>query len=134
MITHLKHSLLILAGCVSLVLGVIGAFMPLLPTVPLVLLAGFCFARSSERLHTWLISNPHFGSIIRNFETGGEIPRRVKIRAISVIWISMIISALIVAKLPLVVMLTVIGSGVTFYLWRRPEPTPHSLETWTPHD
>jgi len=134
MITPLKHALLIVAGSISLALGVIGAFLPLLPTVPLVLLSGFCFARSSERLHTWLISNPHFGSIIRNFESGGEIPRRIKIRAITVIWISMIISAVIVARLPLVIMLAAIGSGVTFYLWRRPEPAPHSIETWKPHE
>jgi uncharacterized membrane protein YbaN (DUF454 family) len=134
MITPLKHTLLIIAGSLSLALGVIGAFVPLLPTVPLVLLAGFCFARSSERLHTWLINNPHFGSIIRNFESGGEIPRRIKIRAITVLWISMIISAVMVARLPLVIMLAAIGTGVTLYLWRRPEPVPHSIETWKPHD
>lgn len=134
MITPLKHTLLIIAGCLSLAIGVIGAFIPLLPTVPLVLLSGFCFARSSERLHTWLINNPHFGSIIRNFESGGEIPRRVKIRAITVIWISMTVSALIVARLPLVIMLAVIGSGVTIYLWTRPEPTPHTIESWKPRE
>ena len=107
MISRLRHSLLIVAGILSLALGVIGIFLPLLPTVPLVLLSGFCFARSSERLHSWLISHPHFGSILRNFEAGKGIPRRIKVKAIITIWI---------------VMLAVIGLVVSFYLWSQPEP------------
>ena len=122
MITPLKHTLLIVAGTLSLVTGVIGIFLPLLPTVPLVLLAGFCYARSSERLHTWLINNRHFGPIISNFEAGRGVPRRVKVRAITVIWLSMFVSAWIVARLPLVIMLMVIGLSVSIYLWRLPEP------------
>ena len=129
MITPLKHTLLILIGILSLVLGVIGAFVPLLPTVPLVLLSGFCFARSSERLHSWLINNPHFGAIIRNFEAGRGIPRNVKIRAIVVVWLSMTVSAIIVARLPLVVMLAAIGAGVSIFLWRQPEPLTQSAES-----
>lgn len=109
-------------GALSLATGVIGIFLPLIPTVPLVLLAGFCFARSSRRLHDWLVSNPYFGAIIRNFEAGKGIPRRIKIRAITVVWISMGISMAIVARLPLIIMLAVIGLGVSVYLWRQPEP------------
>jgi len=129
MITPLKHTLLILAGILSLALGVVGAFVPLLPTVPLVLLAGFCFARSSERLHGWLINNPHFGAIIRNFEAGRGIPRRVKIRAIVVVWLSMTVSALVVARLPLVILLATIGTGVSIFLWRQPEPAAQPADS-----
>ena len=132
MITRLKHTLLILAGILSLALGVIGAFVPLLPTVPLVLLAAYCFARSSERLHAWLINNPHFGSIIRNFEAGRGIPRKVKVRAILVVWLSMTVSAIIVARVPLVIMLALIGSGVTAYLWRQPEPVLQPVDRGGP--
>ena len=121
MLTPIKHSLLVAAGIVSLALGVLGVFLPLLPTVPLVLLSGYCFARSSERMHTWLISNRHFGAIIRNFESGQGIARRVKVRAITVVWISMGISCLLVARPVLCTMLAAIGLGVSIYLWRLPE-------------
>ena len=121
MLTPLRHWLLIVAGIISLALGVIGAFLPLLPTVPLVLLAGFCFARSSERLHTWLVNNKHFGAIIRSFEAGQGISRQVKIRAITVVWISMGISCWIVATPSLCLLLAAIGAGVSIYLWRQPE-------------
>lgn len=121
MIASIKHSLLVFAGTISLALGVLGVFLPLLPTVPLILLAGYCFARSSKRMHTWLINNQHFGTIIRNFESGQGLARRVKVRAITVVWISMGISCLIVARPLLCTMLAAIGLGVSIYLWRLPE-------------
>lgn len=121
MLTPIKKGLLIAGGCLSLVLGVIGAFVPLLPTVPLVLLAGFCFARSSERLHNWLLNHAYFGAILRNFEAGKGIPRKIKIRAITAVWISMGISCWIVDRLALCLMLFAIGLSVSVYLWRQPE-------------
>ena len=121
MLHHIKHSLLIALGIISLLVGVVGIFLPLLPTVPLVLLSAFCFARSSERLHRWLVEHRHFGSIIRNFESGRGVPRRVKLRAITVIWISMGISSWIVARPLLILMLIGIGAAVSVYLYRLPE-------------
>lgn len=120
MLKPITRFALIICGMLSLVLGVIGAFVPLLPTVPLVLLAGFCFARSSEKLHTWLINNRHFGAIIRNFEAGRGIPRKVKIRAIVTVWVSMGISCWIVDRLVLCLMLACIGAAVSIYIWRQP--------------
>ena len=124
MITPLKKGLLVGGACLSLALGVIGAFVPLLPTVPLVLLAAFCFARSSERLHTWLIKHRYFGPIVANFEAGRGVPRKVKVRAIVTIWISMGISCWIVDRLVLCLMLFGIGAAVSTYLWRLPEYEP----------
>lgn len=121
MLTPIKRILLIIAGILSLVLGIIGAFLPLLPTVPLVLLAAFCFARSSERLHQWMLKHRYFGPIIENFQAGRGIPRRVKYRTIVIIWISMGISCLIVARLWLCLMLVAIGVGVSVYLLRLPD-------------
>lgn len=131
MLAPIKRYLLISAGIVSLALGVIGAFLPLLPTVPLVLLAGFCFARSSERLHQWLLDHPAFGAIIRNFEAGNGVPRKVKIRAIALIWVSMGVSCWIVGRLELCIMLAVIGLAVSTYLYRMPEY--NASGTSTPH-
>lgn len=121
MLTPLKKALFVVAGILSLAVGIVGAFLPLLPTVPLVLLAAFCFARSSETLHHWLISHRYFGPIIENFQAGKGIPRRVKIRTILVLWLSMGLSCWIVARLWLCLMLVAIGISVSIYLWRLPE-------------
>lgn len=117
-----KRSLLILAGIVSLALGVIGAFLPLLPTVPLVLLAAYCFARSSDRLHNWLLTHPVFGRILRDFEAGNGVERRIKIRAIVLIWISMGLSCWIMDRPMVCVILGLIGLAVSYNIWRLPEP------------
>ena len=65
-------------GLASLGLGIIGVVTPLLPTVPFILLAAFCFARSSERLHGWLLSHPRFGPMITDWNERGAISTRVK--------------------------------------------------------
>lgn len=121
MLTPLKRTLLVIIGCLSLLTGVIGAFVPLLPTVPLVLLAGFCFARSSETLHQWLLHHRYFGPILTNFEAGKGVPRKIKIRAILTVWISMGLSCWIVGRPVLCLMLFAIGLGVSIYLIRLPE-------------
>ncbi len=66
------------AGALSLLLGGLGLFLPLLPTVPFVILAAFCFARSSPRLETWLVGHPAFGAHIRAWRSRGAISRKGK--------------------------------------------------------
>ncbi|WP_145105210.1 YbaN family protein [Cereibacter azotoformans] len=61
------------AGLTSLGLGTLGIFLPLLPTVPFLLLAAFCFARSSERLHDWLVTHPVLGPPIQDWQRSGAI-------------------------------------------------------------
>ena len=65
-------------GWAAVGLGAIGAVLPLLPTVPFLLLAAFCFARGSERFHTWLMTHPSFGPPIRDWQENGAISRRAK--------------------------------------------------------
>ncbi|MBQ8204580.1 MAG: YbaN family protein [Alistipes sp.] len=79
---------LIILGCVSLVLGIVGIFLPLLPTTPLLLLAAWCFVRSSQRLYDWLINHPRMGEYIRNFREHKAIPLRVKIISVSLVWLT----------------------------------------------
>ena len=67
-----------IAGLASLGLGVLGIFLPLLPTTPLVLLAAFCFAKGSPRLHAWLVGHPRFGPAIKDWQNRGAISRRGK--------------------------------------------------------
>lgn len=121
MLTPLKRALLLIAGVFSLLLGVVGVFLPLLPTVPFVLLAAYCFARSSERLHGWLIHHRYFGPVFDSFQEGKGIPRRVKYRTIAIIWLSMGVSCWVVAKLWLCMLLVIIGLGVSVYLLRLPD-------------
>ena len=59
-------------------LGFVGAFLPVLPTVPFLIVAAACFARSSTRLETWLLDHPHFGPLLRDWRERGAIPLRAK--------------------------------------------------------
>ncbi|MEX0923114.1 MAG: YbaN family protein [Rhodovibrionaceae bacterium] len=72
------------AGGLAVALGVLGAFLPLLPTTPFLLLALACFARSSERFHSWLYSHPRFGPPLQDWERYGVISRRAKLLAVAV--------------------------------------------------
>ena len=73
----LRH-LWTLAGIVSFGMGAVGVFVPLLPTVPFMLLAAFCFARGSEPFHRWLLGHPRFGPAIHDWRSHGAISRRGK--------------------------------------------------------
>lgn len=65
-------------GVVALGLGLVGVFMPVLPTVPFMLLAAFCFARGSDRLLNWLLSHPVFGPPIVAWRERGAVPAKAK--------------------------------------------------------
>lgn len=68
----------LLLGCVSVALGALGLVLPLLPTTPFLLLGAYGFARSSPRLHAWLIDHPQLGGYIRDWQTHRAIDRRAK--------------------------------------------------------
>ena len=70
-------------GFVFLALAIVGAFLPLLPTTPLVIVAAACFARSSERWHRWILNNPTFGPMIQVWEERRCVSCRVKVIAIT---------------------------------------------------
>ncbi|WP_305044372.1 YbaN family protein [Geoalkalibacter sp.] len=112
----LKKGLLAL-GLLSMGLGVLGIFLPILPTVPLLLLAAACFARSSDKFYRWLLDHPRLGPLVNDYLDGEGIPLRAKISAIGLIWLSISLSALLLVPLPWVrVLLFAIAFGVTVYL------------------
>lgn len=81
---------LLVLGVASVILGVIGIFLPVLPTTPFILLAAWCFLRSSERAHDWLYRQPLFGRALRNWESNRAISRSNKVLAIAAILTSLI--------------------------------------------
>ena len=123
-----KKLILVIVGFLSLGLGIAGIFLPLLPTTPFVLLAAFCFSRSSERLHRWLLKNPHLGPIITDWEKNGVIRRKVKV--ISTLTILAIISIpLFGMSFPLYLkgMVVLIIAGVLIFIWTRPSRPKQDL-------
>jgi uncharacterized membrane protein YbaN (DUF454 family) len=69
-------------GTAFLVVGIAGIFLPLVPTTGPLILAAFCFARSSSRLHRWMVTHPRFGRLVSDFESTRAIPRRAKVVAV----------------------------------------------------
>ena len=111
-------------GAVSVVFGVAGIFLPLLPTTPFLLLAAYSFSRGSERLHRWLVEHPHLGPPIHNWQTDRTIARPVKVSA------SLLMGATFVGTLwwgapnwALACQGTIFLI-VGIFLWRQKEPTP----------
>ncbi|MDI1267952.1 MAG: YbaN family protein [Polaromonas sp.] len=115
-----RWALLALA-LVSLALGVIGIFVPVLPTVPFVLLSAWAAARSSPRLLAWLESHTSFGPMLVEWRRGGVVRRRAKWMATVVMGASAAIMLLVVPHRWVAVLAIGCMAGVLAWLWRRPE-------------
>lgn len=116
----MRRHLYLFAGFASLGLGAIGAVLPLLPTVPFMILAAFCFARSSPRLEARLLNHRHFGPHIRRWRGRGAISRRGKQAALCAFGFSIVV-ALLFSPWPwflVPIAAAVIGGG---WIWTRPE-------------
>lgn len=112
--------LLIIGGSISLVLGVLGIILPLLPTTPLLLLAATCFVRSSDKLYYWLITNKWFGHYIENYRAGKGIPLRAKVIGTILLWISLSYTIFFVIPLfSIKLLLFVIGGIFTWVILKQ---------------
>lgn len=89
--------LLTIIGIISLGLGVLGIFLPVLPTTPLLLLAAAMFLRSNKRLYEWLLNHPKLGPYIRNFMEYKAIPLKIKVLSVSLVWITLLNCAIFIA-------------------------------------
>lgn len=87
---------LLAIGWLSVLLGVIGIFVPVLPTTPFLLLAATCFVRSSRRFYLWLVNHKHLGPWIRDYLEGNGIPLKGKVYAIGLMWASIGLSCYLV--------------------------------------
>ena len=114
-----SSTLWIIGGSISVGLGIIGIFLPVLPTTPFLLLAALCYSRGSSVLHQKLIQNPILGDYIRNYQEGNGIPLAQKIISISFLWLTIGGSILFVKpSLWLTLLLLAVASGVTIHLLR----------------
>lgn len=90
--------ILTILGLISLGFAILGVFLPVLPTTPLLLLAAFLFLKGNRRLYDWLMNHPRFGPYIANFTRHKAIPLRVKVVAISTLWLTLLYCAVFVAQ------------------------------------
>ncbi len=122
MVSHAKRIVLILIGVVSLALGALGVFLPLLPTTPFVLLAAFAFANSSERLHQWLLDHNVFGPLIADWRSHGAIGRRTKIVSLVSMAAIVGISLLLAVPTHVIVVQAVVLTASAIFIVTRPLP------------
>jgi len=113
----IKKVLLVISGTLFLVFGIIGIFIPLIPTTPFLLLAAACYIRGSKKFYNWLIKNRWLGDYIKNYQDGKGIPFNVKIITIIVLWLTIIISiTLFVSNLIIQIILFIIAICVTIHI------------------
>ncbi len=110
------------AGLISLVLGIIGIFLPLLPTTPFVLLSAFCFSRGSQRLHDWLLTHPRLGPPILEWRDHGAISKRAKWLAAIAMILAFVVALLGGAPKEALVIQVVVLLGVAVFIFTRPIP------------
>ena len=117
---------LLVSGWLCVLVGLVGVLVPLLPTTPFLILASICFARSSPRCHRWLLSRPHLGAAIQDWEREGAIRTRAKIWAILVLAL-VIGSTAVFAPVAFGVRLSVVGVGVALavFICSRPDASSH---------
>lgn len=118
-----RQILYITVGIISLALGVIGIFLPVLPTTPFILLTAWCFYHGSPRFHDWFVDHPRFGPIVEEYGNGEGMTQESKIKAIVMTWAMIILTIILfldtLHNRLIVVVLGVIGSSVILSLKTR---------------
>ena len=115
------RSFIFAVGILSVVLGSIGAFLPILPTTPFILLAAWCFLKSSERAHVWIHRQPLFGKALKDWEKNQSIARPTKVLAISMIALSATFIWLKVSNLWIKYFVTILLLFVSVFILTRNE-------------
>ena len=110
-------------------LGVLGMFLPLMPTTVFLLMAAYCYSRSSERFHNWLLSNRLFGSYIKNYKSGQGISMRQKVSTLAMLWASIGVSIwLLGGGFWSTLILAAVAIGVTIHLVLLKTYKPEAVE------
>lgn len=112
----LIHAFLVALGFVSVGLGFAGIFLPVLPTTPFLLLAAFCFAKSSPRFHQWLLTNRLCGPYLRRFQDGERMKLSDLVTTLLVMWTSIAVTVWLVNRIHVTILLSISTPSVTAYL------------------
>ena len=107
---NIKKAFFTVLGCLSLGLGAVGAVLPILPTVPFLMLAAFCFAKSSEKLHNWFISTKLYKKNLESFVQGKGMAMKTKIRIMVMVTILMSIGFIMMHAVP-------VGRIILGFVW-----------------
>lgn len=111
-----QNKLIFMGGTITLILGIVGIFLPILPTTPFLLVSAAAYAKSSSRFHHWLLHNKILGSYIRNYREGLGMPIKVKIFTLSFLWLMILIATLMVPILWVQIILIIIALAVTIHI------------------
>jgi uncharacterized membrane protein YbaN (DUF454 family) len=113
----LKRRLLIIAGTLSTAIGIIGIFVPILPTTPFLLLAAACYLRSSQKFYNWLLNARFIGAYVRNYVQGRGMPLKIKMMTILLLWITITCSIIFAVQALIIrVILLIIAIGVSVHI------------------
>lgn len=107
---NIKKAFFVVLGCLSLGLGAVGAVLPILPTVPFLMLAAFCFAKSSEKLHNWFVSTKLYKKNLESFVQGKGMTVKTKIRIMVTVTILMSIGFIMMHAVP-------VGRIILGFVW-----------------
>lgn len=112
----MKRILYIVVGCIGLALGAVGAVLPLMPAFPFLLLAAFCFAKSSERLHTWYIGTKLYKNNLESYVKGKGMTRKTKIRVMVTVTLLMSFGFFMMARKGLWIPCGILGAVWVFHI------------------
>jgi len=128
MLTNIKKFLYFTLGCLCIVMAYIGVITPGIPYSPFVVAAAFCFARSSERAHRWIMTHPIFGPFLTNWSTKRVFPQKMKYLMIGMMSLSLTLMMLGTVPLRGVVYTGIFMLCVAIWAWRYPStPEEHDL-------
>lgn len=96
----IQKAFFVALGCVSLGIGAVGAVLPLMPTFPFLLLAAFCFAKSSEKLHNWFTSTKLYQENLDDFMQGSGMTKRTKLRIMATVTALMAFGFAVMGRVP----------------------------------
>jgi len=119
-ISPVWRAVLLVVGTASLILGVVGVFLPVLPTTPFLLVTAACYARASTRLYEWLIGQRSLGPIIVEWRRSRSLPPGVKTRALLVVAVTFALSLILVDVFAIRVVLLLTGLILAAFLYRIP--------------
>ncbi len=117
---NFKRVLWVVGGSLSLAIGLIGIIIPLLPTTPLVILAAFCFGKSSPALHHWLVTNRYFGRYIADYQSGKGVPIRIKLFAVLIVWTSVLFTLTVIPLFYVKLFMIGVALFVTIFIFTSP--------------